>query len=298
MSRSRLGAVLAAALFLVAACAAAPAVPSASPAPPPTSTALTPTPAPTALATVTPTIEPTASPAPTAVALAKIQPVVGTVLPIAARDGAPGLVSCSGLGPFPFQVLSGPFGAERLAGPEYDVLRQTIARYGDDPEFGFDHATFTVAFRDDTTVVFIGDIRRPEAFYADVEVKRGAAGWAWAGMGGGCVVLGAPGAGWDEAMWRLDPSFKKPTTTSQKVHLLVHEVKCAAGVPVAGRLSPAWVFLEQDRVRIHLFVRSVKPQGSCKGIDPTPVTIVLPEPLGPRLLVDAVNHDICEGCGG
>jgi hypothetical protein len=289
MDRPTLRTFSAAVLLLVAACVA-PTPPSASP-----STSLVPTPlAPTTL----PTELSTTSPLPTEVVPVEILRVDGTVLPIASRDGAPGLISCSGLGPFRFEVLRGPFGAERLVGPEYDVLRETIAKYRDDPEFGFARVTFTVAYRDDSTVVFIGGVGLPEAYYANVIVERDAAGWRWGGMGGGCLLIGAPGRGWDEVLWDLDPSFKEPTASTRNVHLLVRELECAADVAIAGRLSPAWVFLEQGRVRIQVFARSVKPRGSCDGIDPTPVTVVLPEPLGPRDLKDVADHNPCLGCGG
>ena len=81
--------------------------------------------------------------------------------------------------------------------------------------------------------------------------------WAYAGMDGGCIPVGAPGQGWYDAIWEIDPSFDEPTADTRELHLLVREtyVDCAVDVPVIGRLSPAWVFLEQDQVRIHLFSR-------------------------------------------
>ncbi len=68
-------------------------------------------------------------------------------------------------------------------------------------EFGFARATFMVAYRDDKQVVFIGDIGKSEGYYANVIVAfDDNRGWHWAGMGGGCVLAGAPGVGWDGAL--------------------------------------------------------------------------------------------------
>ena len=198
-------------------------------------------------------------------------------------------------------------GAPRsFLGPEYDVLRQIIAQYGrpDNPELeSLGRATFTERFRglrDGPIVGFLGDIGRPEAVYASVTAGLNGTEWAYAGMDGGCIPVGAPGKGWYDAIWEIDPSFDEPTADTRELHLLVREtyVDCAVDVPVIGRLSPAWVFLEQDQVRIHLFSRHLSAGGQCTGGDSTPVTVTLPEPLGDRVLKDVVNHDICYGCGG
>jgi hypothetical protein len=277
-------------MVLVGACGPAPVVPSVSP-----STA-TPT---TATPTSTPSDEPVESPSASLAPVAEILPVEGTALPIAARDGAPGLISCGGIGPFAIERLRGPGGAEDFVGPEYDVLRDTIARYEDDPEFAtFKDATFTVVLRDSTKVEFLGKIGQPESVYASISASFDGVEWSWAGMDGACIPVGAPGPGWYDVIWTANPAFAKPTPRTRRLHLLVSEIECSADVPVAGRLSPAWVFLERARVRIHLLIRPVEPFGSCDGIEPTPVTLTLPEPLGARRLKDAVDHDICRGCGG
>lgn len=291
MNGATLGAIVATAFLLVAACTRAPDVPFVG-TPPPASATVDPSEVPNGV--------PSDSPVQATVVPAEILPVEGVVLPIAARDGAPGLVAC-GFGPFAFEELGGPWGAETLVGPEYDVLRQTIAQYGKrgDPEFeSLGRATFTVAYRDGTTVGFLGNVGRPEGWFASVTAGFDGAEWRWAGMDGACLMTGAPGKGWDGALWDVDPSFRQPTAKTRKLHLLVREIYCAANVPIAGRVSPVWVFLEPDKVRMQVFVRSVGARGSCEGVDPMPVTVTLPEPLGDRALKDVVNHDICYGCGG
>ena len=88
--------------------------------------------------------------------LRTVAPVEGTDLPIAARDGAPGLVACGRIRPTTFEaLLAVPAGAETRAGEEYDVLRSTIAQYADDAEFGFRGDTFREFRLYATTVEFL-----------------------------------------------------------------------------------------------------------------------------------------------
>ena len=263
----------------------------------------------------TPSVTPStpATPSPTAVASspsalpvsADLDPVDGTVLQIAGRDGAPGVISCKGLGGrFTYATISRPTGAEDEPGPEFDVLRATIARYGDDSEF----ATLKSATswgemeRDASSVVFFGDLGNREGPFAIVKASFDGAAWKWAGMGD-CRLIGEPGEGWGAANWVLDPAFDRPTSDKRKLHLLVSEADCNPSVPIVGRLAPAFVFFEPNKVRIQLFVRTVEPPGSCAGIGPTDlgtqvaVSLLLPEPLGARKLKDSTPEP-CRGCGG
>jgi hypothetical protein len=233
-----------------------------------------------------------------------LDPVEGVVLPIAGRGGAPGAISCNGLGRFTYEwIAAQPTGAEKLPGPEFDVLRDTIGQYGGDPEFAFDGLTFREGHRDAASVVFLGDLGGPEGPFAHIDVAFDGATWKWAGMSGGCRLVGEPGDGWGGANWVLDPAFDRPSAGSRKVHLLVSEVECNPGVPIEGRLAPAYVFYEPRTVRIQVFVKSVDPPGSCDGLKPTTlgppvaVTLVLPNPLGARKLEDATPEP-CRGCGG
>jgi len=235
---------------------------------------------------------------------ADLGPIDDTVLPIAGRDGAPGAISCNGLGRFTYDwIHAQPTGAEKLPGSEFDVLRATIEQYGNDPEFAFDGLTFREAHRDASSVVFLGDLGHPDGPYAHIDVAFDGATWKWAGMSGGCFLVGEPGDGWGGANWVLDPSFDRPTPKTRKLHLLVSEVDCNPSVPIVGRLSPAFVFFERSRVRIQVFIRTVEPSGSCEGLKPTSlgpsvaVTLTLPERLGARKLKDSTPRP-CRGCGG
>ena len=287
-----LGAILIAAM--VTGCSRLPEQPSRSPQSPATSPGQTPM----ATSVVAPssTAQPPVSD--------DLDPVDGTDLPIAGRDGAPGAISCNGLGRFTYEWLHAqPTGAETLPGPEFDVLRETIALYGDDPEFAFDGLTFREGHRDAAMVVFLGDLGHPDGPFAHIDVEFEGGAWKWAGMSGGCFLVGEPGDGWGGANWVLDPSFDRPTPKTRKLHLLVSEVDCNPSVPIVGRLSPAFVFFERSRVRIQMFIRTVEPLGSCEGLKPmalgppVAVSLTLPEPLGARELKDSTPGP-CRGCGG
>jgi hypothetical protein len=287
----RLGSALVAAILIGAMIGGCASIDRQSSSPSTSQVAIPPvsTPVPTLVATPSPTMPPPV--------FDDLGPVEGPVLPIAGRGGAPGAISCNGLGPFVFETLGLPARAEDRPGPEFDVLRATIARYGDDPEFALKAATFREVHRDASSIVFLGDRGQPEGPFAHVEASFDGASWKWAGMGGGCRLVGEPGDGWGAANWTIDPAFRKPTSDTRKLHLLVSEVDCSPSVPIVGRLAPAYVFLEPGKVRIQVFVLATEPRGSCDGIKPTAVSLTLPEPLGSRKPED-VTPEPCRGCGG
>ena len=230
--------------------------------------------------------------------LATVAPVAGTVLPIAARNGAPGLVACGNLRPTTLEaLLAVPTGAEERQGTEYDVLRSTIEQHGDDSEFRFRGDTFREFRLDATTVEFLGSKGLPEGPFSSITVAAPAGHWQVTGMDGGCVLTGQPGPGWGWVNWTLDPAYERPTAKTRTLHLLATDYECAGRTPLRGRLAPAWVFLEPGRVRVQLFAQLVKPGATCVDVKPTKVTVRLPEPLGARELVDA-NPEPCRGCGG
>lgn len=292
MGLARIGTVVVALAVAVAACSPdrGPTVSPASPTVEPSGQGPALTPVPTALIVAT-----SSSPD----GLPTLEPVAGTDLPLAGRDRAPGPVGCGSVGPTTYEALTaGPVGAERLAGPEYDVLRQTIAQYGNDQEFAsLKVATFREFRLDDDRVEFLGDVGRPEGAFATVSVAFDGAEWRWAGMDGGCAVTGEPGAGWGTVNWTLDSAFDPPNADTRDLHLLATEAACTLATPLQGRLAPAYVFLEPDRVRIQMFARTADIGALCDGMQPTSVTITLPEPLAGRELEDA-NPEPCRGCGG
>lgn len=249
---------------------------------------------------------PTASPAPTPVPtmappppeLATVEPVEGTTLPLAARDGAQGLVRCGSLRPTTLEsILAVSNGAEARIGPEYDILRATIERYGDDTEFGFRGQTFRELRLDAEKVTFLGSNDEPEGPYSSIEVERSNGQWRWSGMTGGCQLTGAPGPGWGIVNWTLDPDFDPPAAKTRTVHLLATDHECVGEARLRGRLAPAWVFLQPEIVWVQLFATRVEADAECTDQEPTKVTVRLPETLGKRELAD-LHPAPCRGCGG
>ena len=230
--------------------------------------------------------------------LVTVEPVDGTTLPIAGRDGAPGLVACGILRPTTLEAIhAAPTGAETRQGEEYDVLRQTIAQYGDDSEFAFLGQTFREFRIDATNVVFLGSNDEPEGPYSHIDVELQDGKWDWAGMSGGCKLTGEPGSDWGWVNWTLDPAFDDPTRKTRTLHLLATDYECVGGARLRGRLAPAWVFLYPHAVAVQLFAQLPEPDAECTNPKPTKVTVRLPEPLGKRELIDN-NPNPCRGCGG
>jgi hypothetical protein len=230
--------------------------------------------------------------------LVTVEPVKGTKLPLAARDGAPGLVACGMLRPTTLDaIFAVPSGAERGVGEEYDVLRGTIKMYGDDSEFRFRGQVFREFRIDARNVTFLGSNDEPEGPYSHIDVELKDGRWGWAGMSGGCKLTGAPGSDWGAVNWTLDPDFDDPTPKTRTLHLLATDYECVGDARLRGRLSPAWVFLHPNTVWVQLFSTRVDPDAACTDPKPTRVTVRLPEPLGRRELADA-NPGPCRGCGG
>lgn len=269
---------------------------------PPDAAVATPTPHVDATTTTTPS----ASPAPTLVPtmappppeLVTVEPVEGTTLPIAARDGAPGLVACGSLRPTTLEaILAAPNGAETRIGPEYDILRETIERYGDDSEFGFAGQTFREFRLDATNIEFLGSNDEPEGPYSSIDVELSGGDWGWSGMTGGCKLTGVPGPEWGAVNWTLDPDFDPPTAKTRTLHLLATDYECVGKARLRGRLAPAWVFLQPRTVWVQLFATRLEADAECTDQQPTKVTVRLPEAVGRRELVDG-NPTPCRGCGG
>jgi hypothetical protein len=230
--------------------------------------------------------------------LTTVEPVKGTTLPIAGRDGAPGLVACDRIPPNTLEaILAVPTGAENREGDEYDVLRMTIAQYGDDPEFNFRGDTFREFRPDDASVEFLGSKGHPEGPFSSISVAKTDGLWGWAGMDGGCKLTGVPGSDWGWVNWTLDPAFADPTPKTRTLHLLATDYECVGDARLRGRLSPAWVFLSPRAVTVQLFAQLPSGDAACTNPKPTKVTVRLPEPLGKRGLIDN-NPSPCRGCGG
>lgn len=107
--------------------------------------------------------------------------------------------------------------------------------------------------------------------------------WEWAGSGG-C----RPAATHDGRMavtWeRQRHDALAPETT--RIPILVQEDECASGRLAHGRVLRPLVHYGRARVTVTYFIRRAKGLQNCQGVPPTPVTLVLDEPLGGRSLRD------------
>ena len=232
----------------------------------------------------TPEIEPTPWP------VESMAPAADDVLPLAGRDGVPGMLYCANM-PFAFDALAGPTGAEDAIGPEFDVLRSQIL--GDPIPLAGDlepDATFREVARDRGHVLFLHE--RPGVSvevggrYIYVKAEHISTGWRWAGYGD-CHPMAVWPPGYGRANWILDPAFRAPGPNSRTLHLLVTEETCSGGRSATGRISPAFVTWDAQLVVIELFVQTLPGDHECPGVPPTPATLRLPVPLGDRTLFDA-----------
>jgi len=230
----------------------------------------------------TPEVEPTPWP------VESMAPAADDVLPLAGRDGLPGLLECGGM-PFSFDALDAPAGAEDRVGLEYDVLRSSA---GSDPDPGGDFGpdpTFREVARDSNAVLFLYE-QPPDSIedfrYLYKRIERDGIDWRWAGSGD-CTPRAVPPPGYGEATWTLDPTFRGPGLDTRTLHILVQELACSSGRSASGRISPAFVTWDEGEIVIEVFVETIPGGGDCQANPPTPATLRLPVPVGERTLFDA-----------
>jgi hypothetical protein len=198
------------------------------------------------------------------------------------QDGGEEFLTC-GDQPFPASALEAPGGAEDETGPVYDGLRETLRVFG--PEFGgVDRLTWRLVYQSATRANFMaeqGDLW----LEANTELEDGT--WYAAGMGQCRPIVAAPD-GLGPAEWQMDPDYPAPTANSTEISVLVWERACSGGRPSSGRMSDPVVEYSDDTLVITIGVRPIAGGATCPGPPGTPVTVVLPEPLGNRTLLDGM----------
>jgi hypothetical protein len=107
--------------------------------------------------------------------------------------------------------------------------------------------------------------------------------WEFA-LAGECHLGPAVPEGVSIAEWRLDPAFPAPAPGDRVIHTLINERACASGQPPVGRVLPAIVSYESERVVAMVLVRTIG--GDCPGNPDFAFAIELSEPLGERSLFD------------
>jgi hypothetical protein len=211
-------------------------------------------------------------------------PVPPEVLPAATSGSTDARVTCGGR-TFPASGLDAPTGAEKAAGPEFDALRATVAKFGS--EFpGSSDWTWRLAGRDETGAIFLArtDTLGPPG-WVSIEVAAGPSGWQPLNMGS-CDPHTVLSTEFGPATWALDPAFAPPTTDSTELHIQVWERACSSGSPTTGRMSAPVIEYNADTVIITIGVRPLGGVQTCPGPPGTPALVRLAEPLGERTLLD------------
>ena len=228
---------------------------------------------------------PASAPAtPTSVASpAAAWPVSPEPLP-SAMSGAAERLTCGG-STFSRSALGAPTDAARASGPQYDALRATLAQFAD----AFPGASgwpWQLVAEDASGATFLA---RTDALgspgWVTAEVSHAGGTWKPRSIGQCHLsVVIAPDLG--PARWALDPAYPAPGPTSTELHVLVWELSCNGGTPLTGRIGPPVIDYGATTVTITLGVRPLGGIQTCPGTRGTPATIRLPQPLGPRTLLD------------
>ncbi len=121
--------------------------------------------------------------------------------------------------------------------------------------------------------------------YVDVSFRIGARGWEIDSYGA-CLPSVVLPIGLGTASWMLDPN-QLPGADDTEFLALVTERACASGRSAEGRIAPATIVYEQERILVLIAVGS--PTGdvqTCQSNPQTPFVIRLAEPIGERRLLD------------
>ncbi len=215
-----------------------------------------------------------------------------TATPMAsAPAGDVGLaLTCGGGIVFTAAALEAAPGAETRPGPEGDALRDALARTGSEMEGYLPTAGWRQVARDATTVLFLAvatDGGDPP--WRMVTLTFGDGRWQLGGAGA-CNLQVVPGPGIGSASWSLDPAFPPPGATDTEIHVQVWERACASGQPATGRVVGPVVRYQADTVTVTYGVRPKPGDQECPSNPPTPVLLVLEEPLGDRVLLDGGTY--------
>lgn len=124
-----------------------------------------------------------------------------------------------------------------------------------------------------------------EVPWVQVAVATEGNGWTVAAYGQCHLGVSYPD-GITGATIRLDPAFPLPAGDTWEVHVLITETACASGTSPEGRVLDPLVVYNADTVAVAIAVRHREGGQDCQGNPEFPVSIVLTEPLGDRVLVD------------
>ncbi|MES2209786.1 MAG: hypothetical protein V4515_06325 [Chloroflexota bacterium] len=121
--------------------------------------------------------------------------------------------------------------------------------------------------------------------WMQVAVYDSGAGWALRSYGACTLSVSYPD-GIGGATWSLDPGSPAPGPESREIHTLIVETACASGKSPEGRILDPLIVYGAASVLIAVAVRPRPGAQDCQGNPEVPLTIVLSEPLGDRVLLD------------
>jgi hypothetical protein len=193
-------------------------------------------------------------------------------------DPAISRVTCDDVS-FDLAVLDQPGGAENGEDPAAAALRDHLAS-GMETDFLPD-AGWIDALRTDSRVLFIA----PEGDgLARVDMQLEGEQWRATGWGG-CHLRPEIPLGTNIATFRVAPG-ETLTAESTGLDVLVTEVECNSGEDARGRIREPVILRSAESVTV-IFTVVARPGGhDCPGNPETPFRLVLPEPLGDRVLLD------------
>jgi hypothetical protein len=193
-------------------------------------------------------------------------------------DPAISRVTCDDVS-FDLAVLEQPGGAENRDDPAAAALRDHLAS-GMETDFLPD-AGWIEAVRTESRVLFIA-LEGDGLARVDMQLEGGrwrATGW------GGCRLRPEIPLGTNIATFRVAPG-ETLTAETTELDVLVTEVECNSGEDARGRVREPAIIRSADSVTV-VFTVVARPGGhDCPSNPETPFRLVLPEPLGDRMLLD------------
>lgn len=135
-----------------------------------------------------------------------------------------------------------------------------------------------------------------EGTLAFMTVTNDGSDWAWSGgsiAGDPCQLRFTVPEELNTVEWSLDPEAAKPTAETTEIAVILQERECVSGQKIGDRLVGPQIVMTETRV--FMAFASQRPQGDafdCQGNPETPFTVVLPEPIGDRELVEGLEIGI------
>jgi hypothetical protein len=202
----------------------------------------------------------------------------GAPSPTGGSDPAISRVACDDVA-FDLALLDQPGGAENAGDAAAVALREHLAS-GMETDF-LPAAGWIEAVRTESRVLFIAPV---EGGLARVDMKLEGGQWRASGWGG-CTLRPEIPLGMNIATFRVAPG-ETLTPDSTELDVLVTEVECNSGEDARGRVREPAIIRSAESVTV-IFTVVARPGGhTCPSNPATPFRLLLPEPLGDRVLLD------------